>query len=204
MSRPSSSHSSSSHRPPSPLSLPQSNYSPPPRPRTPLKRRRSLHLLAHPPPIPIPPSLLQSPYLSPQSDNIKRQLSVPRLPSREDELWLQDTVPLASQTAHTSLERAQNRSPGPSPLQWHTSRSDKASGDYISTPCHPEHPRGRDPNPRNYGVAQSPHPLLHHRVLPLVYPTRPQWLTHGQARSEPDISRLADHTYLPTLASLRR
>lgn len=57
-----------------------------------IPRRHSLCIPAQPPPIPIPPSLRESPYLN--ATLFKYDLSLPRSPSDEDERWLQDTVPL--------------------------------------------------------------------------------------------------------------
>lgn len=62
-------------------------------PTTTIPRRHSLRIPAQPPPIPIPPSLRESPYLN--ATLFKYDLSLPRSPSDEDERWLQDTVPLA-------------------------------------------------------------------------------------------------------------
>ncbi|KAF8633701.1 hypothetical protein AX17_004359 [Amanita inopinata Kibby_2008] len=45
--------------------------------------------------IPIPPSLLTSPYLNSPESIFQRDISTP-LPSEEDEQWLQDTVPLSA------------------------------------------------------------------------------------------------------------
>jgi len=59
---------------------------------TTIPRRHSLRIPAQPPPIPIPPSLRESPYLN--ATLFKHALSLPRSPSDEDERWLQDTVPL--------------------------------------------------------------------------------------------------------------
>jgi hypothetical protein len=44
--------------------------------------------------IPIPPSLIQSPYLNSPQSIFRRSSSAPRLPSEEDDEWLRDTVPL--------------------------------------------------------------------------------------------------------------
>lgn len=59
-------------------------------------RRNSLKLPPQPPNIPVPPSLKQSPYLD--APLFKRNIPSPRLPSEEDERWLQDTVPVSSHT----------------------------------------------------------------------------------------------------------
>lgn len=59
-----------------------------------LTRKRSLCLPTQPLNVPIPPSLLQSPFLNSPSSVFQRLVSAPCLPSEEDEQWLQDTVPL--------------------------------------------------------------------------------------------------------------
>ncbi|KAG6821159.1 hypothetical protein H0H93_005379 [Arthromyces matolae] len=61
-----------------------------------LTRRKSLQLPSQPTAVPIPPSLLHSPYLDPHSI-FQRSLSMPHCPTEEDEKWLQDTIPLSSQ-----------------------------------------------------------------------------------------------------------
>ncbi|KAG6813600.1 hypothetical protein H0H92_009217 [Tricholoma furcatifolium] len=58
-------------------------------------RRKSLQLPHRPMDVPIPPSLLESPYLGPKSI-FQRTPSAPHdRPTEEDERWLQDTVPLS-------------------------------------------------------------------------------------------------------------
>jgi len=64
-------------------------------------RRKSLTLLTVTPNIPIPPSLRQSPYL--RSPIFSQALPSPTPPSEEDEKWLQDTIPIASQTRQPVL-----------------------------------------------------------------------------------------------------
>ncbi|THU99384.1 hypothetical protein K435DRAFT_853424 [Dendrothele bispora CBS 962.96] len=56
--------------------------------------RHSSLKLTKPVHIPIPPSLLQSPHLNPESI-FQKPASVPSTPSEADERWLQDTVPVA-------------------------------------------------------------------------------------------------------------
>ncbi|KAF8638520.1 hypothetical protein AX16_010502 [Volvariella volvacea WC 439] len=75
-----------------------------------LSRKRSLCL---PNPnqslhVPIPPSLLQSPYLNSPQSIFQRTVSAPRLPSEEDEEWLQDTVPISGQIRAGSYDRDGN------------------------------------------------------------------------------------------------
>lgn len=81
-----------------------------------LKRRSSLRFPAQPPPIPIPPSLIESPYL--KAPRFRQESSAPCVPTEEDERWLQDTVPIQSQPSESQLSRrktvpasAQSRNP---------------------------------------------------------------------------------------------
>lgn len=77
-------------------------------------RRKSSLRLAQPPQIPVPPSLRASPYLN--CPVFKQDITSPRLPTEEEERWLQDTVPAdarpssAAPTLGTSA--SQNRIPG--------------------------------------------------------------------------------------------
>ncbi|RDB24307.1 hypothetical protein Hypma_008804 [Hypsizygus marmoreus] len=83
-------HNVVARRPPMPNTIPGIPSST----KDPFTRRRSLQLTHQQPvDVPIPPSLLQSPYLN--SPIFQRTLSSRRQPSKEDEQWLQDTVPLA-------------------------------------------------------------------------------------------------------------
>ncbi|KAF9066882.1 hypothetical protein BDP27DRAFT_981545 [Rhodocollybia butyracea] len=49
--------------------------------------------------IPIPPSLRQSPYLNSPSSPFQRMSLHPVSPNQEDEQWLQDTVPMATNSS---------------------------------------------------------------------------------------------------------
>ncbi|KAF6764862.1 hypothetical protein DFP72DRAFT_1058673 [Ephemerocybe angulata] len=63
-------------------------------------RRNSLRLANHPPNIPIPPSLLHSPYINTPKAHKEPATTTPtpatHVPSEEEDYWLQDTVPLPS------------------------------------------------------------------------------------------------------------
>jgi hypothetical protein len=61
-------------------------------------RPKSLRLSSRPVNVPVPPSLAKSPHLHSPQSIFRRAISVPRLPSEEDEVWLRDTVPLAKET----------------------------------------------------------------------------------------------------------
>jgi hypothetical protein len=70
--------------------IPPSSSQPLPYPSKPIKRQPP----THPMHVPIPPSLIQSPYLLSPESIFRRSASSPCLPSKEDEEWLRDTVPL--------------------------------------------------------------------------------------------------------------
>ncbi|KAH0584275.1 hypothetical protein H2248_009823 [Termitomyces sp. 'cryptogamus'] len=59
-----------------------------------ISRRKSLQLHHRPVSVPIPPSLLQSPHLHPQSIFQRNLDFAPHFPTEEDEKWLQDTIPI--------------------------------------------------------------------------------------------------------------
>lgn len=58
------------------------------------RRTSSLKLTTRPAHVPVPPSLLTSPYLTSPESIFQREIATPYLPSEADEQWLQDTVPL--------------------------------------------------------------------------------------------------------------
>lgn len=60
------------------------------------RRRPSLHLGS----TPVPPSLLESPYLT--SPIFGQEVSASHLPTEQDELWLQDTIPLSATSSGSS------------------------------------------------------------------------------------------------------
>ncbi|KAF8737692.1 hypothetical protein AX14_012463 [Amanita brunnescens Koide BX004] len=62
--------------------------------RIPPRRTSSLKLTTRPAHVPIPPSLLTSPYLTSPESIFQREIATPCRPSEADERWLQDTVPL--------------------------------------------------------------------------------------------------------------
>jgi len=137
-------------------------------------RRNSLRLPPQPPHIPVPPSLKQSPYLN--APIFQREISSPRLPSEEDERWLQDTIPVSSDNV-ASLDRAnckQSAYPSSGPV----------SPAIDSTPSSPSSGLSRGQSQ----VAK----YLAHSLAPPPQPSvdgRPPHLY--QAHSEPDILRLS-------------
>ncbi|KAF8162987.1 hypothetical protein B0H34DRAFT_302664 [Crassisporium funariophilum] len=192
-------------------------------PITQISRRNSLRLPAQPPPIPIPPSLRESPYLN--SPAFKRELSTPRLPSDEDEKWLQDTVPIGSPLSATEggfaakanldrrgsiaqLSRHSYKPPiiitsGPTVSDDSDNSSSSSSFSTVS--------RGRSKSSRHLSHSLAPPlspPIVRWpHLAPSAYiSTRPLGL--GQTRSEPNIVQLAtstqtEHSYFTHVESIR-
>ena len=133
---------------------------------------RSLQLQHIPVNIPIPPSLIRSPYLQ-SMENSRRSLSSPRLPSEADDKWLQDTVPL-------SYGKEEDRVGSENP--------------WMEVIIHEEEEtyRSRSPQPRalsNLGVPSSP-PLVccSQESTP---PTSWRQQQPFKSRSEPSISEIS-------------
>ena len=63
--------------------------------------------------VPIPPSLLHSPYLHSPQSIFRRSAASFRYPSQEDDEWLRDTVPLRS-----GPQREERTGTGSSPRSW--------------------------------------------------------------------------------------
>ncbi|KAF5330707.1 hypothetical protein D9619_005968 [Psilocybe cf. subviscida] len=72
-----------------------------------MNRRNSLRLPPQPPPAPVPPSLIKSPYLN--APVFSSNLTSPRLPSEQDERWLQDTVPISTSKSTEAASGAADR-----------------------------------------------------------------------------------------------
>lgn len=83
-------------------------------------RRKSLQL-PHKFDVPIPPSLLQSPYLTSPESIFQRNVSPHKHPSEEDEQWLQDTVPLSLDDRDDAKKRGRLSMSSTSSSQSHTS-----------------------------------------------------------------------------------
>ncbi|KAF8892614.1 hypothetical protein BD779DRAFT_1670291 [Infundibulicybe gibba] len=150
---------------PSPQNSESNNRTTPKRPMLDAARSHSLCLPNQPLHIPIPPSLLKSPYLNSPESIFQRIVSTPRFPSEEDEQWLQDTVPLPREM---QKEKDQMRMRGNS---------------------HAGAMSGRD---REGHHAPSSPPLV--RWRPSV-PPQPAMLGHTKSRSDPVVPRLADQGY---------
>lgn len=168
--------------------------------------------------VPIPPSLVSSPYLN--SPIFRREFSPPPPPSEQDELWLQDTIPLPSTSSSStgSLASIHEHSPrDPRPLE--SRRPAPLSPPIIVSPrgqrqdtnqYPPNHPGSL---PHNLDHHHSAHSNSSHSFPPFVpgpqhlgssvrkspsYPysgavrSRPSWPRHTSTRhSESDLARLA-------------
>jgi len=167
---------------------------------TPVPRRNSLRLPPQPPHIPVPPSLKQSPYLN--APIFKCEVPSPRLPSEEDERWLQDTVPINSEggdSAKANFDRRRGSivqpsrySPCQSGFSYPTSSSTPVSPATDSTPSSPSSAPSR---------AQSQTTkYLSHSLAPPPQPPLLDWHSKSfdsrphlcQAHSEPNILRRAE------------
>ncbi|TFK42906.1 hypothetical protein BDQ12DRAFT_298658 [Crucibulum laeve] len=197
-----------SEAPPGMIISTNPHHQPSTQPRQSLKRRKSLRLPSQPPPIPIPPSLLQSPYLNSPQSIFKRDLSAPRMPSQEDEQWLQDTIPMPSHGTEVEPDRSQERKDAaPQVTRWSVGSGARATEEAAK--CEGTYPptRGRCPKPKPrssfHATAPPSPPLIHWRQMPSRFASRPQWLTEGQTRSEPDITRPLEHSYFSSVAPLR-
>lgn len=71
--------------------------------------------------VPIPPSLLASPYLYSPVFTHSPPCTLPRLPTEQDELWLQDTVPLpvSSSPSESSGSLRNSQPPKPPRQRYH-------------------------------------------------------------------------------------
>lgn len=180
----------------SPSTSPTGQY-PPVRSNCSLGRRKSLCLPSQPPPTPIPPSLLKSPYLNSPRSIFQRKLSTPRLPSEEDEHWLQDTVPMQSHSRQGShsvddrLRRTQSASRYRGTGDTSVVESD-SEGSRVE--------RGRCPQPRRLSIAAPSLPLVDWRKARPGYVTRSSWL--AQSHTEPCISYMTDG-YFSSVAIMR-
>jgi len=119
-----------------------------------MTRRGSLQL----PPrldIPIPPTLLQSPYVNSLEALSQRSLSVGARPSAEDERWLQDTVPITP-TVEPPDDDAKSGQLPPSPSISSYSRSPQRSISGANSPRESAHSPDLRPPPLPLDVPHSP------------------------------------------------
>lgn len=80
------------------------------------KRSSFLTCPRHPDTIPVPPSLVNSPYLSSPNSVFRRKSSVLRWPSQEENEWLRDMVPIDRSLvsdADTKSEVSSSSTPSP-------------------------------------------------------------------------------------------
>ncbi|KAJ3855585.1 hypothetical protein EV368DRAFT_34341 [Lentinula lateritia] len=104
----------------SPKSQLEASFCSPAKPKRSPNRAASLHFRnAKTVDVPIPPSLLQSPYLHSPMSPFQKATSAPCTPSREDEQWLRDTIPLSTHSA---------------PLGWSASTKENAQRQTCSSP----------------------------------------------------------------------
>lgn len=128
-------------------------------------RRRSLRLSNQPIHIPIPPSLLESPYLNSPESIFQRAVTSPRHPSKEDEQWLQDTVPLSVD----GREEGERR-----PRSMELPLGEAVRG---------EHPRGRPTEKRSMSPHPTPSPPVRWRHP--IFPPPAGWIGQATIRSAP-------------------
>lgn len=121
-------------------------------------RRKSLRLSNQPINIPIPPSLLESPYLNSPESIFQRAVTSLRHPSKEDEQWLQDTIPLSTDTTEGVQRPKSMELPRVEALR-------------------DEHPRSRSSEQRSMSHHPTPSPPLPWRHP--ITPTTPVWLGHS-------------------------
>jgi len=134
-----------------------------------LVRRRSLRLPSRPVDIPIPPSLLQSPYLNSPESIFQRNLPSPRQPSEEDEQWLQDTIPLSPNVRNDGEQ---------------STRSTEVP--HFVDGSKGEQPRGRNLVPRSIPHPTSPSPPLRWRYP--ITSTSPAWPGQSGAGAAPSVT----------------
>ncbi|KAF9466392.1 hypothetical protein BDZ94DRAFT_1251842 [Collybia nuda] len=135
-------------------------------------RRRSLRIPHQSLNVPIPPTLLQSPYLNSPQSIFQRAVSTPRHPNAEDEQWLQDTVPL-------SLDVRDD----------HTQRASSSQSSHTSDTSREERARSQDDRIPSHNAPPSP-PLVRWRGASTITPST--WLSQTKSRSAPC---LVDHGY---------
>lgn len=124
------------------------------------KRRSSfLTCRRRPDAAPIPPTLVNSPYLSSPNSVFRRKTSVPKWPSQEEDEWLRDMVPVDGSLASdvdTKSEGSNDLTPSPT-------SSDSSYGCSLFPPSPMLRPRSTSPDVAarrarcGSGSGQSPH-----------------------------------------------
>ncbi|KAJ4488219.1 hypothetical protein J3R30DRAFT_907497 [Lentinula aciculospora] len=123
----------------SPRSQPERSFCAPTTSKSP-RRAASLRLCNAKADVPVPPSLLESPYLNSPMSPFQRAASVPCTPSQEDEEWLRDTIPLPSSSI-TPLGRSastkENTCRSAHSQQSHNGTAQGGTIDKLTRPCSP-------------------------------------------------------------------
>lgn len=154
-----------------------------------LNRRKSLRLSSQPLDIPIPPSLLQSPYLNSPQSIFQRAVSSPQKPSEEDEQWLQDTVPVMSEVPESGRRGSATFSR--SPLS-------QGSADALRAEHNRTRSRSADTRPVSPSQAPPSPPLVPIRQSVGTPGIPSNWLGKARKPSESDVRYLADQGYFST------
>ncbi|KAF8559507.1 hypothetical protein OG21DRAFT_1492832 [Imleria badia] len=123
-------------------------------------QKRSSILTCHrrPDATPIPPTLVNSPYLSSPNSVFRRKIPLPRWPSQQDDVWLGDMVPMDRSDADTKSEGSNDSTPSPT-------SSDSYFGCSLFPPSPMLRPRSTTPDVATpagralcgSGSGQSPH-----------------------------------------------
>ncbi|KIK59654.1 hypothetical protein GYMLUDRAFT_650206 [Collybiopsis luxurians FD-317 M1] len=91
--------------------------------------------------VPVPPSLLQSPYLNSPLSPFQRSASLPCTPSQEDEQWLRDTIPLAAGPVRVGRsDSTKENSPSPKSQSEHTRGAEMMNKPHIPLENMPSSP----------------------------------------------------------------
>ncbi|KAF8841190.1 hypothetical protein BDN67DRAFT_967533 [Paxillus ammoniavirescens] len=93
------------------------------------RRSLSLNYSRHPDAVPMPPTLANSPHLSPNSI-FWRKSSVPQYPSRLDDEWLRDMVPLD----RPPVPEVDSKSEGTNEMEPSPTSSSDSWGSYLCPP----------------------------------------------------------------------
>ncbi|KIY51097.1 hypothetical protein FISHEDRAFT_71389 [Fistulina hepatica ATCC 64428] len=133
-------------------------------PRRKLSRSSSRRFALHPVHIPIPPSLVGSPYLESPDSIFRHHIASPQPPRPADEEWLQDTVPLDSPGRH-------RQNINTSPSSYYPAHADGSPGDAPRrasfSSMHPPNPYPMLP-PAQSHASRPPYPYS--MSAPMVFP----------------------------------
>jgi hypothetical protein len=147
-------------------------------------RPKSLRLSSRPVNVPVPPSLAKSPHLHSPQSIFRRAISVPRLPSEEDEVWLRDTVPLSKETGGEIKDSSESGKSTEEELK-QTRESQEAT-------------RGRSGELRVLSHSTTPPPSPPLVRWPSVPSSRENWLDRTMmARSDTHVPQLGQGYFTP-------